>query len=126
MREVDIYLYTSSHNPTCADGKYSYELHCDGCSPVKDRGEIRHRTTGHRLAMTCCIEALKRMRRAAVITIHTDCRYLINGHGYIGSWEQNGWTKSGGEPLKNVDLWQKIKELEAPHAIRYQYFIPQK
>lgn len=119
MQEVDIYLYISSKAPTCAGAKYKYILTCGGHT-LEDTGETGQ-ITGHRLAMTCAIEALKRMTRAAVITIHTNCRYLMTGHVYLASWERNGWKKAGGEPLKNADLWQQLYELSKGHAIRYQY-----
>ena len=117
--QVDIYLYISSKAPTVSGGKYKYKLTCNGGS-IEGGGETGP-TTGHRLAMTCAIEALKRMSKASMITIHTSCRYLISGHAYLSSWQKSDWTKSGGEPLRNADLWQRLYELQKPHAIKYVY-----
>lgn len=121
MQQVDIYLYISSKAPSCSRAKYRYQLTCAGhtLSGSGETGPI----TGHRLAMTCAIEALKRMNKAAVITIHTNCRYLMTGHAYMGSWQKNGWAKPGGAPLKNADLWEQIYNLQQPHAVKYVYDI---
>lgn len=115
--QVDIFLVISSRTP----GKqkkagYKYILVCNGHT-LEGNGELKD-TTGHRLVMTCAIEALKRMTKPSMITIHTDCRYLINNH--LQEWKDAGWKRNGGE-LKNADLWQQLYELQKPHAVRYHY-----
>lgn len=115
--QVDIFLVISSRTP----GKqkkagYKYILVCNGYT-LEGNGELKD-TTGHRLAMTCEIEALKRMTKPSMITIHTDCRYLINNK--MKEWKDAGWKRQGGE-LKNADLWQQLYELQKPHAVRYHF-----
>lgn len=53
-----------------------------------------------------------------MITIHTDCRYLINNK--MQEWKAAGWKRQGGD-LKNADLWQQLYELQKPHAVRYHF-----
>lgn len=115
--QVDIFLVISSRTP----GKqkkagYKYILVCNGHT-LEGNGELKD-TTGHRLVMTCAIEALKRMTKPSMITIHTDCRYLINNK--MKEWKDAGWKRQGGE-LKNADLWQQLYELQKPHAVRYNF-----
>lgn len=115
--QVDIFLVISSRTP----GKqkkagYKYILVCNGRT-LEGSGELKD-TTGHRLLLTCAIEALKRMTRPSMITIHTDCRYLINNK--MQEWKDAGWKRQGGE-LKNADLWQQLYNLQKPHAVRYHF-----
>lgn len=115
--QVDIFLITSSKT----SGKikragYKYILVCKNRT-CEGSGELIN-TTGHRLVMTCAIEALKRMTKASMITIHTDCRYLINNK--MQEWKDAGWKRQGGE-LKNADLWRQLYELQKPHAVRYHF-----
>lgn len=117
--EVSIFLVVSTRTPgKTKKAGYKYILAC------KDRtltggGEIKS-TTGHRLIMSCLIEALKRMTRPSMITVYTDCRYLINNFQHLQEWQTAGWRRQGGE-LKNVDLWQQIEQLARGHAIRWVF-----
>lgn len=119
MKQVDIYIYTSSKAPQVNNGKYRYKLKCSG-HELEGKGQ-QETTTAHRLAMICAIEALKRMNRPALVTIHTACRYMINGHGMMGQWKENAWNKRTGKPLKNADLWQELYEQTKQHAIKWEY-----
>lgn len=118
MQQVDIYLVISSKAPATKKAWYKYMLVCKG-HPLEGKGELQN-TTGHRLVMTCAIEALKRMNRPSMITIHTDCRYLINSHGQLRQWKDAGWERPHGE-LKNADLWQQLFELQKDHVLRYHF-----
>lgn len=115
--QVDIFLIISSRSPgKTKKAWYKYILVCNGRS-LEDKGELKE-TTGHRLLLTCAIEALKRMTKPSMITIHTDCRYLINNH--MQEWKDAGWKRPGGE-LKNADLWQQLYALQKSHAVRYHF-----
>lgn len=115
--QVDIFLVISSRTPgKTKKADYKYILVCNGRS-VEGTGELTD-TTGHRLVMTCAIEALKRMTKPSMITIHTDCRYLLNNK--MQEWKEAGWRRQGGE-LKNADLWQQLYDLQKQHAVRYHY-----
>ncbi|MDO5411603.1 MAG: hypothetical protein Q4F21_14355 [Lachnospiraceae bacterium] len=120
MKQVDIFLYISSKAPRLNGAKYIYVLTCRG-KHVSGKGEIKEKTTGHRLVMTCAVEALKHMNLPSMITIHTNSRYLMNGHGYLASWKENGWKRAGGKNVKNADLWQQIYDLQKAHAVKYKY-----
>lgn len=120
MQEVGIFLAVSSHSPgKIKRGWYKYIMVCGDYTVEKKAGTKE--TTGNRLAMICAIEALKRMRKPSVITIHTDCRYLINGHGNLQAWKDNGWKRRDGRKLKNTDLWQQLSDLQKNHAVRYRF-----
>ena len=76
-------------------------------------------TTGHRMVLECAIAALKRMNQSAMITIHTDCHYFADGQRRLAAWKNNGWKRSDGKELRNLDLWQEIEELLRPHAVQF-------
>ena len=115
--QVDIFLITSSHSPgKTKKAWYRYILVCGGRS-VTGKGELTA-TTGHRLVLTCAIEALRRMTRPSMVTVHTDCRYLISNH--MAEWAAAGWKRPGGE-LKNADLWEELYGLQKNHAVRYHF-----
>ena len=63
------------------------------------------------MVLECAIAALKRMNQSAMITIHTDCHYFADGQRRLAAWKNNGWKRSDGKELRNLDLWQEIEEL---------------
>lgn len=120
MQEVHIFLVISSHAPKSKKAWYRYILVCPGKGkPLEETGHVEE-VTGHQLVLECAVAALKRMIRPAVITIHTDSRYLADGHGRLAIWKQNGWTRENSRPLKNVGLWQQMEKLLQPHAVRFK------
>lgn len=115
--KVDIFLIISSRSPgKTKKAWYKYIMVCNGHT-LTDKGELTN-TTGHRLVLTCAIEALKRMNKPSMITFYTDCNYLINNR--LQEWKDAGWKRSSGK-LKNADLWQQLYDLQKPHAIRWRY-----
>ena len=63
---------------------------------------------------------LKRMTKPSMITFFTDCHYFANGQRQLASWRENGWKRSDGKELRNLDLWQQLEELLRPHAVSFQ------
>ena len=118
MQEVHIFLTTSSHAPRVKKAWYQYILVCQGKTLTK-KIDVQN-VTGHQLVMECAIAALKRMIRPAMLTIHSDCHYLANGHGKIAVWKSAGWKRENGQDLKNVELWQQLEELLQLHAVRFK------
>lgn len=114
---VDIFLIISSRSPgKTKKAWYKYIMICNGRA-LEDKGELSQ-TTGHRLILTCIIEALKRMTKPCKIVIHTDCRYLIDNR--MQKWKEAGWKRPTGK-LKNADLWQQLYDLQRNHEISYYF-----
>ena len=40
---------------------------------------------------------------------------------WLESWKARGWKTASKEPVKNVDLWQKIDELIQTHEITWHW-----
>lgn len=50
-------------------------------------------------------------KESAKLVIVTDSSYVVDGATkWSRTWEANGWKKSGGEPVKNQDLWELLLE----------------
>lgn len=45
--------------------------------------------------------------------IYSDSAYVVNSinQGWYLNWAKNGWRTKAGEPVKNLEIWQKIYEL---------------
>lgn len=56
---------------------------------------------------------LSHINRPVELEIYTGHRWVVTAiNTWIKQWQQDDWVKSGGKPVKNKELWQKIaKEL---------------
>lgn len=77
-------------------------------------------TTNNRMELTAAIEALKALKRPLPVHLHTDSKYLIKGMTeWLPGWKARGWRKSDGKPVENVDLWQALEQVAAPHVVEW-------
>jgi ribonuclease HI len=75
-------------------------------------------TTNNRMELTAVIEALAALKRPSHVVLHTDSQYVMKGMTeWIRGWKARGWKTASKEPVKNVDLWERLDEAVAPHQI---------
>lgn len=85
------------------------------------KGAVAH-TTNNRMELTAAIEALQALKVASEVDLYTDSDYLRQGMmSWLASWKKKGWKNSKNEPVKNIDLWQRLDELAAKHIIRWHW-----
>ena len=96
----------------------------DGAQVVKERtlnGGESH-TTNNRMELLAAISALEALTRDTELTIVTDSAYVKNGvTEWIYSWKRNGWRTAGKDPVKNVDLWQRLDAAQAKHKVVWRW-----
>lgn len=72
-------------------------------------------TTNNRMELTAVIRALEFFEGKigdGIPKISTDSQYVQLGiTRWIHGWEKNGWKTADKKPVKNQDLWRKLKEL---------------
>ena len=81
-------------------------------------------TTNNRMEMTAVIEALAALKRPCRVTLYLDSEYVRKGiTEWIGGWKARGWRTAAKQPVKNVDLWQKLDALisSSGHAIEWRW-----
>jgi ribonuclease HI len=79
-------------------------------------------TTNNRMELTAAISALETLKRPCRVDLHTDSQYVRDGiTRYIVKWKQNGWRTANKEPVKNVDLWQRLDAALGSHQIRWHW-----
>jgi ribonuclease HI len=77
-------------------------------------------TTNNRMEMTAAIEALQALKQPCQVHLTTDSNYLKEGiTKWIYGWKRNGWQTAAKEPVKNVDLWQKLDQLIIIHDVQW-------
>jgi ribonuclease HI len=94
----------------------------DGSEKELCGGELG--TTNNRMEMMAVIEALSALKRPCQITLHIDSQYVLKGiTEWLQGWKAKGWKTASKQPVKNVDLWQRLDALVggAGHTIDWRW-----
>lgn len=81
-------------------------------------------TTNNRMELLAVIEALTALKRPCEVVLHLDSEYVRKGiTEWISGWKARGWKTATKQPVKNVDLWQRLDTLVqgAGHRIEWRW-----
>ncbi len=79
-------------------------------------------TTNNRMELTAAIMALEALTRPCTIEVHTDSQYVRGGvTGWINGWKRNGWKTADRQPVKNVELWQRLEAAAERHTVAWHW-----
>lgn len=77
-------------------------------------------TSNNRMELTAPIMALEALTRPVSVHLYTDSTYVRNGiTKWVLGWERNGWLTAAKQPVKNVDLWQRLQKACARHEVEW-------
>ena len=79
-------------------------------------------TTNNRMELTAVIEGLAALKRPCEVTVTSDSTYVLKGiQEWMANWKKRGWKTASKQPVKNVDLWQKLDAVVGEHKIDWQW-----
>jgi len=115
---MDVEIYTDgacSGNP--GPGGWAAILLAKG--KEKELSGFEESTTNNRMELTAAIEGLEALKIPCRVKIYSDSAYLVNTFNlkWIDNWRNNGWKNSSKSPVSNIDLWQRLDELNNKHKI---------
>ena len=118
-KEIVIYIDGAcSGNP--GPGGWGFFMSYNG--NVKEEYGCELNTTNNRMEITAAIKAIEAVKKRYSLIIYTDSIYLKNGiTKWIHSWIKHNWKKDTKDPIKNVDLWQKLWEIISEHSIEWRW-----
>ena len=77
-------------------------------------------TTNNQMELMAPIKAIQKFKKKSEISIFTDSTYVRDGITiWIKQWEKNGWKTASKKPVKNKELWKKLKKLSSKHSIKW-------
>lgn len=97
---------------------------------MKSGGEDRERelsggdgsTTNNRMELMAVIMGLEALKRPCTIRLFTDSRYVLDGATkWIHGWKKNGWRTADKNPVKNVELWQRLDAARSDHQVEWRW-----
>ncbi len=121
-----VILYTDgacSGNP--GPGGWGAILQYEGREKELAGGE--ENTTNNRMELTAIIKGLKALKQPCRVDVHSDSRYIVDAinKGWLEDWVERGWRKivkkGRGQPVLNVDLWQRLVELLQVHQVEFHW-----
>lgn len=69
-------------------------------------------TTNNRMELLAVIEALAALKRPCAVALYLDSQYVRKGiTEWIHGWKAKGWKTASKQPVKNVELWQRLDAL---------------
>ena len=124
MARVDVSILVREKGAKVKKGKYLYIIASKDFpkgpgNPISGSAYVEN-TTVNRMALQCHVDALQRIHRPSMVTIHTTSGYLQNGYRSLPEWKGNGWTRKDKKELRNADLWQQADKLLSNHAVRFK------
>ena len=78
-------------------------------------------TTNNRMELLGAIVALEALRRPCEVELHSDSQYVVNAFNqhWVEGWQRKGWKNAQKQPVKNVDLWQRLLRAMEPHRVTW-------
>lgn len=80
-------------------------------------------TTNNQMELMAVIKALEAIELAGIdINLYTDSKYVIQGiNEWIKSWKLKSWKTASKKPVKNVELWKRLDELNKKYHISWHW-----
>ena len=79
-------------------------------------------TTNNRMELTAAIEGLRAVKEPCEVEVVTDSEYVKNGiTKWIHGWKRRDWRTADKQPVKNVDLWQRLDAAAARHVVNWEW-----
>jgi ribonuclease HI len=101
-------------------GGWAALLRANGKERELSGGEVH--TTNNRMELMAAIMALEALTRPCSVRLRTDSQYVRQGIlDWMPNWIRRGWKTSGGDPVKNQDLWQRLSAAAAAHRVTWEW-----
>jgi ribonuclease HI len=79
-------------------------------------------TTNNRMELIAAAAALEALTRPSRVVLHTDSEYVRNGiTRWHAGWVRRNWRNASGDPVANIELWQRLLTAAAPHQVEWRW-----
>ena len=79
-------------------------------------------TTNNRMELMAAIQGLEALKRPCKVILTSDSQYLLKGiNEWLPNWIRRGWQTSARQPVKNVDLWQRLAAARDRHDVEWRW-----
>ena len=88
---------------------------------VKEMSQGYIKTTNNRMELMAVIAGLEALNRPCTVEVYSDSQYVVNAFNqhWVDGWIKKNWKRGKNEPVKNVDLWQRLLKAKEPHEVTF-------
>lgn len=78
-------------------------------------------TTNNRMELLAVIEGLSALKEPCRVDVYSDSAYVVNAvvNDWLSGWQTRGWRTASKDPVKNVDLWERLIALMRRHEVTF-------
>lgn len=122
--KVNIYTDGAARGNPDGPGGFGTILTYEDSKGILHKKEISggyKKTTNNRMELMAVIRGLEELKKPCEVDLYSDSKYVTDAfnQNWIGSWIKKGWKRGKNEPVKNVDLWQRLLKAKEPHQINF-------
>nr|WP_198673597.1 ribonuclease HI [Algibacillus agarilyticus] len=79
-------------------------------------------TTNNRMELLAAIAGLEVLKEPCEVILTTDSQYVKKGiTQWIHGWKKRGWKTADKQPVKNIDLWQRLDKAVNQHSVDWKW-----
>lgn len=89
---------------------------------IKELSQGYTLTTNNRMELLAAIVGLEALTKPCVVSLTTDSQYVKQGiESWMQGWKKRNWQTSNKTPVKNVDLWQRLDQVNSQHDVSWHW-----
>ena len=124
--KVEIYTDGAARGNPDGPGGFGTVLHFTDSAGQLHVREISGgyvRTTNNRMELMAAIAGLEALTKPCQVELYSDSKYVTDAFNkrWIDGWIAKGWKRGKNEPVKNVDLWQRLLSAMEQHEVRFNW-----
>lgn len=124
--KVNIYTDGAARGNPNGPGGYGCVLQYTDNNGVLHEREFSQgyiKTTNNRMELMAAIVGLEALKRPCEVELYSDSKYVVDAFNqhWIDGWIKKGWKRGKNEPVKNVELWQRLLKAKSPHQVRFHW-----
>ena len=79
-------------------------------------------TTNNRMELLVAIVGLESLKQSCDVVLTTDSQYVKQGiESWLQGWKKRNWLTSNKQPVKNIDLWQRLDAINQTHHVQWRW-----
>ncbi len=93
----------------------------DGTVHEKELSEGFGNVTNNQMELMAVIVGLEALKRPCNVTLYSDSKYVVDAfnQNWIDGWVKRGWKTADKNPVKNIELWQRLLKAKEMHNVEF-------
>jgi ribonuclease HI len=89
---------------------------------IKELSQGYTLTTNNRMELLAAIVGLEALTKPCAVSLTTDSQYVKQGiESWMQGWKKRNWQTSNKTAVKNIDLWQRLDQVNSQHDVSWHW-----